>query len=328
MYNEKWKTEYKEYRKSIGDSKARINIINRIFNDTSEYEKELKLDLAEMNIQQLLNCIMKFKTYTSAVEAKTVIDYYCLWATAKGYVVSDGLKGYPRMVINDMYVSTHDRYFISPEQMIQDVEKLRKHYMGDYIASYYLSIYEGIVDKKLENLINLRLKDIDKKNKEVHLHDGTTMKISSLLIELLESTFKTTSLNSDNSSNDGRNKVDLTESKYPDSIWKVNAGNYETALWSRLRKMMKIFRKELTKETSHETIADSGYYTRMMEVFHNNNKDIFALSDNYYGMTKKDDDEYAEFFENLPGSQIKNMTIRQFVKRFLSYLIQDKRKIK
>lgn len=327
MYNEKWKNEYIEYRRNVGDTQGRIHIIKRIFEATSSCEEKFGEDLALMRDDELISCIMEFNSYSSVVEAKTVIDYYCLWATAKGYTLSDGLRGYSRMVINMMYSAQNDKYYISPEQAFLDVKKLRKHYMGDYIASYYLAIYEGIADDKLKNLINLRLRDIDKDKNEIHLQDGTIAKVSNLLIELLESTFTITSFSSDISGKDGRSRVDLTESKYPDSIWKVNAGNYDTALWSRLRKMIKIFKKELTEETTHDTIADSGYYNRMMEIFKKNGKDMLSLSDNYYEMTKEDDNEYAKFFNKFPGSQMKNMTARNFVAKFLSYLIQEKRKI-
>lgn len=308
MYNENQKEEYLQYKKT--------EYLIKLFEDSDTYEAELEKDLCLMDTSELLHYLIKFEGYRNIEEKRRQLSNYVEWCVIKGYAPMNWIstKVLPNQKLREISVDNKKEFYISPG----DYEKMRKQLeqsgYGIYIASFFSAIYEGIAGSNYYNLAKLRLKDIDKSRGLIHLADGTEMKVTEMLKDMLIETAGITAITNERT-------VQYCSTLYPDSIWKIRRNKEVTA--SKVQRKFVFLLEEIKRILDEEKITkkaieNSGYFNKIYYKAKKDGIEIKEISFNRKKEGKIENKTYDNYFEGEGW----DMNMRKFINSFQSYLNQ------
>jgi len=179
MYNSRQKEEYLQF---IGNDRK----VEWTFNNIADFEEGLDKDICKMNSDEITEILVKMKKNTIAPE-KSRIEKYIEWCRAKRYcnVNWASKKLLPVRRILDRLEVAESRVYIPKEEYENFCDILKSNINGSYYLPIMMACYENMVGKNYENLIHLRIKDIDESRNFIHLHNGSVVSVSHQLIVAL-----------------------------------------------------------------------------------------------------------------------------------------------
>ena len=308
MYNEQRKKEYLEYKKQ--------DYLKHLFIDSAQYEAELGRDLCEMETSELLHFLIRYDGFRTFEDKRRQLSKYVEWCVIKGYAAFNwiSLKVVPNRELKDIFLSAKDEFYISKQLYRQYVDRLLDSAYGVYIASAFVSIYEGISGKGFYNMVNLRRSQIGEDGGLLHLPDGTDRTISKELAGMLIATSEVGMIRKEKT-------VRYVSSLYPDSVWKIRKN--ETVTYSKLQRKFVYLIEEMKrilgeKRISKTSIERSGYFNRIYDKVLEDGTDIRKLK---LGTDKEgvlENLSYDRYFEDSGW----NMDMRKFIRSYQSYLNQ------
>jgi hypothetical protein len=187
MYNEFQKQRYLSSPNFRFDDSAK-EVIRYMFEGAAEVENQEGLDLAQFNKPQVVRLLKSYnsrsKSYLRTM-CNSFSDYYS-WCLSEGYVDNTNVSNYYDYTIAkpiiDEVIPLHlliDKYFLK-----KDIVKW-KDIIYDPVMKFVLyAPFCGVYGADAEDLIYLKIDDIDKENRKVDLKSGITLNIDDLFIEL------------------------------------------------------------------------------------------------------------------------------------------------
>lgn len=305
MYNESQKEEFIRY--------AQNDYWRYVFEAAADYEEEKGKDLSLMDTPELLGYLLTLNSFSNAKTTRSRITKYIDWCVIKEYAPFNWIA--PAVISNDFLQDVFNRskteFYISRDLFASYVEKLTQSSYGVYLTSFFVGLYEGL---DYAELANLRLSDIDKKNRTV-MAGGRKLPASPLFIRLLLETYKVTEVES--RSRTFRYRYSL----YPDSIWKSRKEKISVSSMVRQFRCLLDEAKEILEEEqlTKTIIRNSGYFNKIYYQLLEDGIDArkLKLDRNKEGFA--DNRKYDQYFE---GSVLDKMDMRQFIRSFQSYLRQ------
>jgi len=207
MYNEQQKFEFISF---VGDSSY-----EEFFDLFEAWERTLGKDICNMDINEIANLA------TQGLAKKTLDLYrkklftYIEWCRARGLCKINQMdkRVTPDEFLYEIWGARDENYYISPEYLEEIITTLDKTDNPYYFSSIILSCYENIAGENWDNLMHMRLSDIDRATKTIKLKDGSRRKISDRLIYLLTKSADVVELAS-------QRITKLDYCMYPDSVWR------------------------------------------------------------------------------------------------------------
>lgn len=308
MYNEERKKEYLEYKKQ--------DYLRHLFQDSGAYEEELGQDLCEMGTSELLHFLIRYDGYRTFEDKRRQLSNYVEWCVIKGYAAFNwiSVKVVPNRELKDIFLAAKEEFYISAELYTQYLERLLDSGYGVYIASVFVSIYEGISGKGFYNLVNLRSSHIRRQGGLTQLPDGTERILSPELAGMLLATAEVKKIRNEKT-------VHYVSSLYPDSVWKIR--NNETVSYSKVQRKFVYLLEEMKKilgekRISKTSIERSGYFNRIYYEVLADGTDIRSLKLGTDKEGVRENQSYGRYFEDSGW----NMDMRKFIRSFQSYLNQ------
>lgn len=184
MYNQEQKERYIE---DINDKYAPeyLTNIRSLFNKTERVEKIFSKDVGEFSRENISN-LYSFITYSDEYIYSNVnsrLSAYCEWCISQS-LVADGCNHYREFVFSDFatYVdkSLEKRKFLNKRQfyeLLEDVVNYRDKFL-------MLAIYELGKSEHYEEIMSMKLEDIDEEKLEVKLCTGRIAKVTQKFIDV------------------------------------------------------------------------------------------------------------------------------------------------
>lgn len=188
LYNESLKNRYLS-------TKTSRQAYERELLRTSKYEKDLGKDLHSFSMEELENIFLDYKYYSP----NTVLTYvrylsdYLNWCCEKGYSIANPLQSLESDDFNK-YVVNRVKYFSKKE--FEKWKKTLKSYEDIAVAEL---LFHGVKGKKYSEIYNLKLSDIDEKEKTIRLENVLNtgrkslerhLKVEELTIQILKKAFR------------------------------------------------------------------------------------------------------------------------------------------
>lgn len=177
------------------DENAKV-VIKYMFDGAAEVEEQEGMDLSLFNKPQVIRLLKSYnsrsKGYLRTV-CNTFSDYYS-WCLYEGYVDNTNVTNFYDYTIAKPIIDE-----VIPLQLIID-----KYFIRKDIVRWENSIYDpvvkfilyapfcGVYGNDAEDLIYLKIEDIDKVNKKTKLQSGKMIVVDDLFIELAENANKAT----------------------------------------------------------------------------------------------------------------------------------------
>jgi hypothetical protein len=223
-YNNERKLRYLE---KCRFSELTIPVIEQWLSKAAVVEANLGKDLAEFNRNEIVNLYKSFNS-RSKQTLKTVTyffsDYYS-WCLGEGYISN-------KSVINhydpNMAKSIIDE--VIPIELVED-KFYRKQEVYDYLDKIYdkanqfalYAVFSGCLGTQGEDILNLKMSDIDENNKTAKLYSGITIKIDDLFIKLAKQANSQTQYIPQEGSSNQFGRLD-----YSDGIFILKSCGYNT----------------------------------------------------------------------------------------------------
>lgn len=182
MYNEEQKIRFLN---SIDLNKYPPNYWERIFERSWAREVKYKKDLYDFNISELTEFfkLIDSKSYKYLNVLRINLTHYVEWALSNA-LVKDGqnhlLEFTDRLTMSCVSTAKLDGTYITREQL-NDLVKAVENYVDKFV---FYAIFEGILGKAGEDVLNLKMSDINENNKTARLLNGTVIPVSEYFIEL------------------------------------------------------------------------------------------------------------------------------------------------
>jgi site-specific recombinase XerD len=209
MYNEELKKRY--LSSSIYDSKTQKTYLSDL-NRIGESEDYFKKDLFNFTYEQIDEALkgIQFKKQSSVERAVSTYRMYSNWANQNGFVPSKtNLWELYTMEKLSQYVWEYalDNSFITREQLFNDIISKVENPL-DYIPT--LLTFEGIYGRTMDEMINLKYKDINFKTGVVKLTSNSGEQRSIILkdkriLNLIQDAEMETTYYADNGRSEGFN---------------------------------------------------------------------------------------------------------------------------
>jgi len=311
MYNINQKNNYIKY------AKYKDRAMNT-FAFFAKREEELEQDLCYFTQEELILTINSAPKIHIALALRVDVIHYLEWCTIKDIIPENQLVSLKTNAFRVMYFKKQNEAYISKNMYEKMILMLLQSSHGVYWASFIASIYEGISGEKYENLIHLRLCDIDRKNNTIKLRNGGTKKVSEGLINMLIQTSQVSEITTSV-------KKKLISSLYADSIWNFSSKALdEKRAWILFTKWMTGIRKVVNNPNlAKPNIEKSGYFNHMMEIFESDGINIRKMA------TESDDNrklnaKYVKYFKEYEDTYYGARNMTDFLKYHHSYLQQTK----
>jgi integrase len=184
-YNSERKVRYLERCRF---AELTIPVIEQWFSKAAVVEADLGKDLAEFNRNEIVNLFKSFNGRSK--QTLTTVSYffsdYYSWCISEGYISNKSVINHYEL---NMIKSVIDE--VLPIELIED-KYYRKQDIYDYLdrindkANQFAlyAVFRGCLGSKGEDILNLKMSDIDEENKTAKLHSGKTINIDDLFIKL------------------------------------------------------------------------------------------------------------------------------------------------
>lgn len=190
MYNEKFKKQYlkdKEY-----DNLSLDKYLLNIFKESESFEESLGKDLYDFSFVE----IKRFYLYigSSSLESINVLNnhlYNYTQAAINQHLVRDNQNHFADFTSDILSTCLNKTKFNNMIITKEELYKLIGSFYNDYEAFFVLALFEGIHGKRDIELQNIKLDDIDEKNKTIKLCTGRDLTFSDRLLKLAISSCNT-----------------------------------------------------------------------------------------------------------------------------------------
>ena len=311
MYNEAQKNDYLGYAHNKKRAKE-------LFEKLAKKEEELNKDICMMNLDEIMECLLSMSTVYNAIIAKVDIGSYLEWCVIKDIIVGNCILSLTNMTIKSTYFREKEEFYISKEYYDDLILKLTQSPYGVYWTSFVMAMYEGISGDNFDNLIHLRLRDIDRKTNTIKLCNGATESVSTSLITMLVQTSQISEITVN-----FRKK--LVSSLYTDSVWNfsmtdITEKKAKDTFGRWLRIMRDVFEEPRITKYS---IERSGYFNIKLDQLFDGGMTKEELVDMCYSEKAKINSRYSEFFEDGDDNAgVKVDSMRKFIYSYRSFLNQ------
>ncbi|HHT96690.1 MAG TPA: hypothetical protein GXZ90_02190 [Clostridiales bacterium] len=198
MYNEEQKIRYLNQCKY---EKTTIETIKNCFVSVSQVEYFYKQDLSEFNQPQINDMLKKINSRSRSYLTSMCIffaDYYN-WCLLEG-LVTDPINKYDvlqtkLMIENILPIERLREKYFNKELMLKYIDKI--YDVTNQFLAY--ALYRGVKGYKYNELINLKLQDIDEETKTVKLITGRIAEVDDLFIKLAKKADRAPYYNADGS---------------------------------------------------------------------------------------------------------------------------------
>ena len=186
LYNESIK---KRFLNSIDLEKYPPNWWDRVFDKSYIFEELYHRDLYDFSTSNLLEFFkyLDFANINSLVVYKANLIKYVEWAISENLVADNQIH------LNEltMELLTGCISKARVDNAIISYDKLREmHFVNAQDAFVFWCLFEGIKGKDFEEIINLKIDDIDKKNHTVKLSDNRVITVSEYFISACENAWR------------------------------------------------------------------------------------------------------------------------------------------
>lgn len=251
-----------QYLKETG--KANETQIVNLFNRLGAYETEIGKDLCDMNLDELIN-LLKPYSFSTMVYMRSQFHDYNKWCLSKQY--SHLNYADPKILATEMLkeindISLHDVY-LSPEKYTEVIRVLGRVPERQVLIPIFLCIYEGVVRKNFNDLIFLRLRDIEQDI--IHTHRGKSIMVSHTLVKYLRSCGKLT-----HEPSRWKKKPLYVDSIYSDSVFKMTRTCSDSKKPDVMKRRFRIYMEKISRYTgitlSISELSNSGIFNYVSEM--------------------------------------------------------------
>ena len=279
----------------------------RLFESSCRAEKELSKDLCCFTVDE----IIEFYKYLdkNSFEALLVINInlikYGDWALGNSLII-DGQNHYTEINNSIIMKCINKMGVIKSILTLDDMIQVCKKIINEQDRFIYFALFEGIKGKTYDEIINLKMSDIDEKNMTATLCSGRTIKVSKEFIRAAKSADAQTSYIMENgqlrklipSSRIYKEKANVSVGNMPKSIYRVILKNNETV-------------DGLNKNINSNSIFHSGMIHYFNEIARANNMSVREIMD-----------EKPELFEDIYYKYNFNPMMRsRFLMKFEYFLV-------
>lgn len=256
MSSEKWynperKQWYIDWCKENKYEESTIVLLKRIFNSTALSEVTFKKDVAEFNNDEVVDLLKSYNS-KSPMRLKTLVYYlrhYYQWCYDKG-IVTNIINPYDErttdiiiknIIPEDVY---KDKYF-TKKQVKDWVENKLSDNINRFILIGY---FYGLSD---EELINLKISDLNEEEKTVSLITGKVIKVDDFFIKYMKLAANTTHYNVPSNSTNYK----LTIYNISDYIIRTTGGDVELnpVCFHFLRNRMAVIKEQIGNKLISKT---------------------------------------------------------------------------
>ena len=161
MYNKEKKMQYAKYCRENGDTRN-DKYFEYMFNYCEEFEIRFGKDVSEFELAEILEMYSephKFKTLNTLIVKHSQYSRYAAWANK-----DNNYKHITRRTLTH-FVNTEnrDKHIVLRQDVLSVVEKI-PNCMDQFLI---LGIFEGLKSRNFEDLLNLKIEDVDLKNRYV-----------------------------------------------------------------------------------------------------------------------------------------------------------------
>jgi hypothetical protein len=166
-------------------------IVQRIFNKAEEVEIQQGADLAEFTIDKVSKLFKYFNSRSKGY--LTLVAFYCssyyTFCVQEGFIDNRDVKNYyatefSKSIIDDVLpLKLLEEKFFTKERILDYIDSF-----DDFTLKFLLyAPFHGIWGNEYEELINIKITDLNKDEKQVVLFNGRKVKVDDLFINLIES---------------------------------------------------------------------------------------------------------------------------------------------
>ena len=257
-------------------------VYQRLFNGVLEEENRLHKDLCEMDFDELCRTLRRLKQVRITLVQQTISSArtYLTWCEKHGYTKQNQMKGH--RTLNDwaalLSVDPDDR--IERDDIIKAVAPFNtREGRGEWYLAFLLSVFEGVEDGDLDNLLYLKVSEIS--GNTVRIKNGKRIQITPELKSALLATAQNTEMDVATLHSEKRRFRPLVPYSWQtrESVFKgVNHGDLDKEDLYCLR----LFRKCLAdvnaitgKQWTRECIRQAGLWDRFTKACANQGEDLY-----------------------------------------------------
>lgn len=190
MYNENQKTRYLNSDNFRFEENTK-EVIESIFNRAARVEDQEDMDLSLFNRPQVVGLLKSFNSKSKQYLHLLTFyfDDYYNWCLSEGLVDNTSIQNYydtafAKGIIEEILPKRlyKDKYF-TREQIIEYLEAPSIDQVTKFVI---YALFIGIYGNDLEDLTNLKMSDLDEKNKTVNLVSGKVAHVDDIFIILMK----------------------------------------------------------------------------------------------------------------------------------------------
>ena len=187
FYNDVYTLETKKgFLNSIHLSQYPPRCWERVFEKSYGFENIRQKDLYAFTVSEILEFykFLDIGTITPLIVYNTNLLKYAQWALNEN-LISDGQNHFDELNNESLYTcinkSKTNASILSHEQFMELIHTKIKNDQDKYV---FFCLYEGVKGKDYQEIIDLRLADIDEKNSVAHLSSGREVYVSQDFINI------------------------------------------------------------------------------------------------------------------------------------------------
>ena len=187
FYNDVYNLETKKrFLNSIDLSQYPPRWWERVFEKSYGFENIRQKDLYSFTVSEILEFykFLDIGTITPLIVYNSNLIKYAQWALNEN-LITDGQNHFDELINESLYTcinkSKINASILSHEQFMELIHTKIKNEQDKYV---FFCLYEGIKGKDYQEIIDLKLSDIDEKNSVAHLSTGREVYVSQDFINI------------------------------------------------------------------------------------------------------------------------------------------------
>ena len=185
MYRPEQKKAFLDYYINSREEST-VQLVERIFNSTELLENQLEKDVSEFNQIEVLDLLKNYDSRSPRrlmSTCKYLSDYY-IWVSQVEHITESLINPFDKSITDNMIeniipTGSLSQKFFTKEYFINEINDKILEVTNRFIA---YAIFRGI---KVEELVNLRINDLDFENNKVKLFTGREIEVDTLFKHLM-----------------------------------------------------------------------------------------------------------------------------------------------